>query len=225
MDVTDHIEFDPVDAIGAGAFGDPGARDVRHPGPQGTRCCRSWWRRSRSRCSRPRPSSSSTASPKRTPTSRSSPVGRRLRPGRGATSRSSAPGSSGSATTPNAISCCIELREDAVDERRTAARRSTTAKAGSRAVRHAGAGPRAMVAHGASRDRRGPTEVSALRLPDGSRRAHLPAAGTERHADGRRRAPVPRLELSRRRRRASCCATATSTCSVACRGRRTRRSS
>jgi uncharacterized repeat protein (TIGR03847 family) len=24
--VTDHIEFDPVDAIGAGAFGDPGAR-------------------------------------------------------------------------------------------------------------------------------------------------------------------------------------------------------
>ena len=24
--MTDHIEFDPVDAIGAGAFGDPGAR-------------------------------------------------------------------------------------------------------------------------------------------------------------------------------------------------------
>ena len=63
-EMPDPIELDQVDGLGTGAVGEPGAARVLHPGAQrghASSPCSS--RRSRSRCSRPRRSRSSTASP------------------------------------------------------------------------------------------------------------------------------------------------------------------
>ena len=148
---------------------------VRDPGPQGRRaCCRCSSRRNRSRCSRPRPSSSSTASPRRIPRSR--PTFGRVDDG-GAVEEDEPLFRArliGIGYDPERQLVLIELREEAADERRAAAaaRRERRPHRAAYATR---AQIRAMVANGVVAVDGGPAEVPAVRLPDGSRRAHLPA--------------------------------------------------
>ena len=102
------------------------------------------------------------------------------------TSRCSARGSIGIGYDPERHLVLIELREDAADEDeppppldesegRVARLYATRAQV------------RAMVAHGAASVDAGRPQVPALRLPDGSRRAHLPAL----ELTARRAGPTP----------------------------------
>ena len=195
--VTDHIEFDPVDAIGAGAFGDPGARTFVIQARKGDALLSVLVEKEQVRCSRPRPSSSSTASRKKTPRSPLDPMSvddcgpveedeplfrARL---------------IGIGYDPERHLVLIELREEAVDEDepppplddsegRVARLYATRAQV------------RAMVAARRGVDRRGPTEVPALRLPDGSRRAHLPALELSTHLPDDARPDAGRSEAQAR---------------------------
>ena len=219
--MTDHIEFDPVDAIGAGAFGDPGARTFVIQARKGDALLSVLVEKEQvallaaeaeqflDRIAEEDPEEppircrSTTAAP----VEEDEPLFRARLIGIG--------------YDPERHLVLIELREEAVDEDETTAARSTTAKVASRACTRRARRCAPWSRNGVGVGRRGPAEVPALRLPDGSRRAHLPALelSTQLPDDAWPDAAGPK------RRRASCCATATSTCSVACRGRRTRRSS
>ena len=119
----------------------------------------------------------------------------------------------------------LELREQAADDDEAAARGRGERRSRRAALRDARADPR-DARQRRRRGLRGPAQVPAVRLPDGSRRAHLPA--DELNAP-REREPTSRAGPSSGRStttpRAPCCATARSRCSAGCRGRRTRRSS
>ena len=217
--MTDLIEFDPVDDIGAGAFGQPGERTFVIQARKGSAVLSVLVEKEQVALLAAEAEQFLDRIADEDP---EEPADAR--------SRSSAARSSedeplfrarliGIGYDPERALVLIELREDAADEddgAAAAARREpkATSRGSTRRARRSGRWSR----NGVAAVDGGPAQVPAVRLPDGSRRAHLPAAGT----DGRR--AVRRL-ARRIAARATCCATATSTCSAACRGRRTRRSS
>ena len=174
--MTDAIEFDPVDAIGAGAFGQPGAAHLRHPGAQGRRGALGARREGAGRAARgrgravPRPH-------RRGVPGRARHVRRARQRRRGRGSRAAVPGPAHrDRLRPRAISwCCSSCASRPPKTTRAAAARSKRAKVTSR-----GSTRRARRSGRWRRERRRrrvgrPPDVPAVRLSDGSRRAHLPA--------------------------------------------------
>ena len=107
----------------------------------------------------------------------------------------------------------IELREEAVDDDDETPPPLDESEGHVARLYATRAQIRAMARNGVAAVEAGRPKCTAVRLPDGSRRAHLSALELDGVARGRRA------------RRPNCCATATSRSSGACRGRRTRRSS
>ena len=197
---------------------EPGAAHVRDPGPQGrSACCRCSSRRNRSRCSPSRPSSSSTASREEYP--EEPPSALEVDGGAVARGRAAVPGPA----HRHRLRPRARARADRAargrrrrGRRRAAARRPTRAEGRIARLYATRAQIRVMIAQRRRRGRGRPPARARCATSRWTPTGTSARAGTDEPAS---------MQRSPRIGRASCCATARSTCSAACRGRRTRRSS